>query len=595
MMKDKSKLDVPDEALIAEMQVEVNAERAELAKGTVEQKCDVTYESTPDGVVTTVSDDVLFADGLPVIEMVDRARYEVSDDALRALVLRNTPPWVFTMRRELVRVVQDENGAFLDPYNIDSLRGDLDRSAHYTRTARSHIAVSTITEAYVRDILARRRFPGFPSLRGVITAPCISPDGSLIDTPGYHEESGLYYAPGSGLESIRVSDRPTKEEVKMSIALISEVIVDFCFLDEASRANAFALIITPFVRPNIEGPVPLAIVSSPAQGTGKSLLADVTSILYTGTHYKGLMLESEAETQKRLTTALMKGRPIIVLDNLVGRVSSPSVARAVSESIWSSRLLGQNREVEIPVWVTWIGNGNNVGLSSEIVRRSYPIRLDAKMRRPHTRKGFRHPKLLAWVKKERTKIVSAILTLLKAYSVSLDRPPVDVPVMGLFGEWAELLGGILAFAEIPSFLGNLQEFWSEDDDEAQQWEILLLEVYRKYGGKPMEANKIAALPVEFFPEFLADYYERPSFPVRLGKALANIRDRVFNDDGLRVEKVKSVHGKSLWRVVTPTAHSDGPNIVPLPTVAASPAPLPKRSQTSQDDGSQVAPNLQAGQ
>jgi len=60
--------------------------------------------------------------------------------------------------------------------------------------------------------------------------------------------------------------------------LLDELLIDFPFADEASRANALALLLLPYVRPLIVGPTPLHLITAPTQGTGKDLLAQLAPI-----------------------------------------------------------------------------------------------------------------------------------------------------------------------------------------------------------------------------------------------------------------------------------------------------------------------------
>ena len=61
-----------------------------------------------------------------------------------------------------------------------------------------------------------------------------------------------------------------------------EAICDFPFVEDADRANALGLLITLPLRPAIPGNVPMAVITAPAPGTGKSLLQDTVAIIGTG-------------------------------------------------------------------------------------------------------------------------------------------------------------------------------------------------------------------------------------------------------------------------------------------------------------------------
>ena len=92
--------------------------------------------------------------------------------------------------------------------------------------------------------------------------------------------------------------------------------------------------------------------------------------------------DDDAEWSKVITAVLIKGSTIICFDNVDGLLRSPSLASAITAKVYSGRILGFSKTVEIPVNVSWFVNGNNIQLGGDLPRRCYWIRLDAKMSRP---------------------------------------------------------------------------------------------------------------------------------------------------------------------------------------------------------------------
>ena len=56
--------------------------------------------------------------------------------------------------------------------------------------------------------------PNLRRLHGVTHTPTMRPDGTILDQPGYDDETRLAYMPEPGLEVPVIPDRPTKEEVR---------------------------------------------------------------------------------------------------------------------------------------------------------------------------------------------------------------------------------------------------------------------------------------------------------------------------------------------------------------------------------------------
>ena len=96
---------------------------------------------------------------------------------------------------------------------------------------------------------------------------------SMIGAPGYDRPTRLVYCPAPGLIIPPVPDAPTGAQVEAALAVVDDLIGEFPFADDASRANTLALLLTPVLRPAIEGQVPLALIDKPKRGTGASLIA----------------------------------------------------------------------------------------------------------------------------------------------------------------------------------------------------------------------------------------------------------------------------------------------------------------------------------
>ena len=93
---------------------------------------------------------------------------------------------------------------------------------------------------------------------------------------------------------------------------------------------------------------------------------------------------------QEITSLVLDGRPIAVIDNIEGVLRSPHYALLTSTT-WSDRILGRSGMVERPHRICWMATGNNIRLA-ETPRQCYKVRLDAKHSRPWQRnvQGFKH-------------------------------------------------------------------------------------------------------------------------------------------------------------------------------------------------------------
>ncbi len=113
----------------------------------------------------------------------------------------------------------------------------------------------------VGDVLAAKAF-AFPKLVGITQSPALRPSGTILDRPGYDQETGLFYVPEDDIE-VDVPFEPTRSQVEAAVSLLEEVFCDFPFDSDASQANMYPLTLTPIVRPAFRGPSQLAVIKSP--------------------------------------------------------------------------------------------------------------------------------------------------------------------------------------------------------------------------------------------------------------------------------------------------------------------------------------------
>ena len=346
---------------------------------------------------------------------------------------------------------------------------------------------------------------------------------------------------------------------------------EFPYADAASKANTWALLLTPILRPAIQGNTPLALIDKPQAGTGASLLAELVALLASGRPAAMMTApNNDEEWRKKITAALSEGSTVITIDNVEGVLGSASLAAALTSSTWMDRILGQNRLVRLPQRATWLATGNNIRLGGDMPRRCYWIRLNAQTAQPWRRQNFKHPGLVGWAAENRGRLLGALLTLARAWWAD-GCPPASVPALGSFEGWAHTVGGVLAHAGIAGFLGNLDQLYQRVDEDGTQWqaffsawhdalgamEITVAELVKRLkaatqGETGQDAGAKALL--EALPDYLADGLTDPrrggSLARQLGKALAKRADMVFDETGLRLVKILPPQRKSVarWRV-----------------------------------------------
>src|SRR5262249_2375627 len=154
------------------------------------------------------------------------------------------------------------------------------------------------------------------------------------------------------------------------------------------------------------------------------------------------------------------------------------------------RILGVMQTVTLPVRATWIATANNIALRGDLARRCYRVRLDSGVERPWTREEFRHPDLLGWTRQHRGQLLAALLTMARAwFAAGQPAPEEKPPKLGGFEEWVRILGGILAFSGLGSFLSNQEDIYNCVDDEGPQWTAFLKLWYEEIGTSPVTVRE----------------------------------------------------------------------------------------------------------
>jgi hypothetical protein len=515
--------------------------------------------------------------GLPSIIIDNRQLGDLTSQAMAAIKRANSPPTTFVRSGGLVRIVYDEQDIpKIEPLDVSRIRCRLTEVANFFTMRKSdggYIPIGTNPpKTLAENILAQEDWE-LPPLAGVARAPILRADGTICTTHGYDPTSRLMYCPDPSLNLIPVPEYPCGEEVRACVDILLQVIDEFPFVDNASRANALAILFSILMRPVIKGHVPLAIVDAPMQGTGKSLLITALAKIAVGNVSSESIpaKQNEDEWRKKITSILMTSASFVLLDNIPDNttIDSPMLAATLTSREVSDRLLGGNRIVSLLSRVVWAASGNNLRVTGDLPRRSYSIRLDANAERPWERTGFRIRDLEQYIDENRGNLLSAALTIIRAWYTH-GKTMVPTPALGSFQEWADTIGSVLAFAGIPGFLTNLEQTQVVQDESAQEWTAFFDAWWERFGDRLQTADDICRVvvppkdsPVEYIDDPLVRALPEPlsanrdrgegSFKRSLGRHLSKLRGRVFNGRKLKDAGVNAKTHVRLWQLVNMSA------------------------------------------
>lgn len=410
-----------------------------------------------------------------------------------------------------------------------------------------------LSEARILDMILARP-DEFSKLEKLSQVPFVRPDGTICATEGYDAATHTFLELDPALRGIEVPVNPTKEEVSRARHMIMEELLgDFPLHTDSDKANALATLLTPFVRDLV--PVsPLAVIDAKEAGSGKNLLADIISVLFTGRSIQTLPYTvDDAEQRKVITSAFRDGHSVLLFDE-AHQIEGANFARALTSHSYQDRILGSSVIAEFPNNRTWISLGNQVQIKGDMARRVYRVRLEYEGSRPESRpaSSFRHPDLRQWAHDNRAQLVRACLILVRAW-YALDRPTAPLPFrMGSFEKWQEILAGILWVAGVDGFLANVPQWRSESDFERQHTVGHLEWLHQQYGEQSFTAAQVTdALKRDRtaeHPPNMDDPFPE-GFARRLGQWYARTKDRDLDGIKLVLLTEQGHKGVNKWRII----------------------------------------------
>jgi putative DNA primase/helicase len=365
-----------------------------------------------------------------VIDVVAGELPSLVSHAENALIAANAG--VYQRGGQLVRVVTLESdtaqhgvrrvkgSTIILPVTAQYLPIALGRAADWRRFDKREKAWRRIDApaAVASALLASAGEWKFPSLAGIVKAPTLRSDASLLDRPGYDAQSHLYAAFNPN-DFPQIESKPTRDDALEALDLLDNLFGECLFAggDRSAHASvAIASTITATLRHGIDM-APAFGYSAYKAGSGKTTTAKAAGLLAAGIDPPVIALsDDESELKKAILAILIAGDTVVLIDNVARPVDSATLCAVLTSGTYSDRVLGLSQKVTVPTNTTWQLTGNSLEFVGDLTTRVLLSVLDPEMERPEERPFKRN--LAEYVLENRGELLKAALTVPLAYAAA---------------------------------------------------------------------------------------------------------------------------------------------------------------------------------
>ena len=392
----------------------------------------------------------------------------------------------------------------------------------------------------------------FRQLNGIIQAPSLRFDGSILDQPGYDRATGLFFEPRDAtFPRVRIS--PSRGDALECLARIKSQVATFPFISDADRSVWLSGFVTSVVRRTLPTS-PMFAFNAPSWGSGKSMLVDMISVGATGSNAPVIAPgPSEEEFGKNLYSQLISGLTTVSIDNIIEPLESVILCQMLTQQRLSVRLFHTQKIVAVPTNVLVTATGNNLILVGDLNRRTLTATIDPGCERPERREFDFNP--VAHMIENRCQLVVDALTILRAY-ISAGRPQQSTPLGG-FEDWSRLIRDALIWLGEADPVATMDRAHSEDPvikvlrNVMVAWDTIIgkkaVTAADAVSAMDVQDNKTdewADLTRQVRENFMEGLGKMSS--LKLGKYLSKYKGKI--QDNRRFVQAGERGGSSLWRL-----------------------------------------------
>ena len=458
----------------------------------------------------------------------------------------------------------DHTGRVVDFFSVK-----VNRDAEGHQTSTQEIAEDAPT-AVATAIMAKHGSRNFRRLEAVCTAPILRLDGSVLDTPGHDEKTGLLYVT-TEVNPPTVPQAPTVDDALDALAFLWRPFRDFPAVDPVSVGVLISALLSAAMRPSLRT-CPAYGFDAPAAGTGKTLIAKCVAAIGTGGDVSVMPpAKDEEEWRKRLFAGLRCGDTVLLLDNVRDPLGNAAIDSFITSPSYKDRILGESNTQELPNKALFLITGNNLVLTGDTHRRVLIVRLDAQQEQPFTREFSFNPQ--EEVIKNRQQMVVAALTIVRAY-ITVGRPKAAPGRIASFEVWDDLIRQPLCWLkqfivasgrkDVPIYEDPAESITRSESENPDQAKLAaMLEAWHAtFGSAPTTVATVLTLSGQYSPNPLlaeaANEIAGQGGKVNsrmLGRWIERHAEQRYG--GLRFAKAGKAHGVMRWQVLQTVERAAG--------------------------------------
>lgn len=386
-----------------------------------------------------------------------------------------------------------------------------------------------------------------PNVRQVVGCPVIVPTGngnSAVLGKGWHSHNGGIY--------VTRDANPLPVSLDEAKQLFYDLLADFDFPSGGDASRALASIISPAMKIGgwIDDDFPLDIAEADQSQSGKTYRQKLICAIYR--EAPSAIMSNQGgvgSLDEQISSALIKGRPFIALDNFRGRLDSQILESAIrGHGKISARGFRKEAEVDCSPFL-WQLSTNGAELTRDLANRSIITRI---RKRPDGHKYQEYPEgdILAHVRAHQPRYLAAVHAVIREW-VRQGRPATHES-RHTFLVWCRTMDWIVQnIFSFPPLLDGHREEQLRTANPKLQWlrDVMNAALSNNYAGEELTALDLAEIAEENdIP--MPNRSSTEARHMQVGKMLGKMFREAEGDE-------LSIDGRTLCRKVSWNMRTDG--------------------------------------